>query len=172
MTTHKPAAWAALGQAVHEARKEKGLGKTRDWAATVGRSERTLLELERGGKVGTSTLEDVEDALGWPRAGAYRVLNGLPWRDLVTREKEPAASPDLVAAIERIERRLIDIERRLGKAGQEHGNSSAEKIDGGASVTRLTPRPDSSDLDETLDPAADDVRPDDDEEPGGSDDHV
>lgn len=72
------------------------------------------------------------------------------------------ALADLAEAIEEIKR----------KDGQEHGDSSAEKSDGGASVTQLTPRPDSSDLDETLDPAADDVRPDDDEEPGGSDDPV
>lgn len=174
MTTHKPADWAKLGQAVHEARKEKGLGKTREWAAAVGRSERTLLELERGGKVGTATLEDIEDALQWPRAGAYRVLNGLPWRDLNGPREVPGSSDTVAEAIARIERRLSRIEEQLGKVGTEHGDSSAQKSAGddpdveGATVTRLPRDPKPSDSGGILNPAALDTDTGLDEEPGGS----
>lgn len=83
MRKYAAADWARLGQAVYEARKEAGLGKTAEWAEKVGRSSRTLLGLERGEVTGTPTLEDVEDALAWPRGGAYRVLGGLAWRELV-----------------------------------------------------------------------------------------
>lgn len=89
MATYSSSDWVRLGQAVHEARKEAGLGKTREWASAVGRSDRTLLELERGGTVGTTTLEAIEDALEWPRGGAYRVLGGLEWRSLKSTPANP-----------------------------------------------------------------------------------
>lgn len=171
MRTHGSTDWAQLGQAVHEARTERGLGKTREWAAAVGKSERTLLELERGGKVGTTTLEAIEDALEWPRAGAYRVLNGLPWRELVaSRTTTAVAAPDLMSVIERIERRLDAIESKLeGRSGDVA--SAAQKSDNVRQFPTTGDAQETSEPDETMKPAADDVNEDDDEEPGGSDDH-
>lgn len=97
-----------------------------------------------------SLLAEIEGRM----AQAERVLNPYFWQQGFDSDvyNRGGSSPDESEGVDR--------------------GTSAEKSDGGASVTRLTPRPDSSDLDETLDPAADDVRPDDDEEPGGSDDHV
>lgn len=147
MTTYSHADWARLGQAVHEARKECGLANTRQWAAAAGRSERMLLELERGGKVGSGTLERVEDALGWPRAGAYRVLGGLPWRDLTVaaqREEEPEAG--LLERVARLEHRLDVIESRLEQGGLGDVALAAQKKPG---VTRR-PRRSPENLDENL----------------------
>lgn len=128
MRPHNSTDWAHLGQAVHEARTEAGLSKTREWAARVGKSERTLLELERGGKVGANTLQAIEDALGWPRAGAYRVLNGLGWRELAGPVATPLVDNSIAAAILRIEQRLAAIEARL----EEGGDGNAESDDRGS----------------------------------------
>lgn len=69
-------AWERLGKAVKRARQAKGLGKTADWVHAAGKSDKTLLGLERGEPRGDDTLQAVEQALGWPPGRTYRILDG------------------------------------------------------------------------------------------------
>lgn len=95
--------WQRLGRAVYEARRAAGYRQTAQWQTKVGRSSRTLLGLERGEPVGASTLEDVEDALGWPRGRAEELLAGQPLRP-TTAAPSPSTpvAPTTEAIIEAI----------------------------------------------------------------------
>lgn len=132
MRKYAPADWGRLGQAVAEARSEAGFSKTNDWAAAVGRSSRILLGLERGEPTGTGTLELIEDALGWPRGGAFRILTGaVGWRDLAVggetqtspgyvsapgeRAEGGASDSEVLRAIEQMRQDVRAMERRLSE---------------------------------------------------------
>lgn len=112
MANYERAAWGRLGQAVHEARTEAGLGLTADWVEEVNRSSRVLLGLERGERVGTSTLHLIEDALGWPRGGCFRILTGgVEWRDLaVTSQSQEVREADALGELAAV---IADLRREL-----------------------------------------------------------
>lgn len=62
-TTYPDEHWEALGRWVLEARRRAGYADTKVWKQAVGRSERMLLGLERGERVGTGTIDAVASAL-------------------------------------------------------------------------------------------------------------
>lgn len=72
------AARKRLGAEVKLARKRAGYSKTIEWVEKVGRSDRILLDLERGGKVGDGTYAAVAEALGWPLDRIYAILANEP----------------------------------------------------------------------------------------------
>jgi hypothetical protein len=76
--------WKALGRAVYSARVKAGYRDTARWAATLGRSTRVVLGLERGEPTGRRTLLMVEEALDWP----------LGWCDLILTGKETGPPTD------------------------------------------------------------------------------
>lgn len=64
-----------LGRAIRKARKRfTEYRDTQDWADALDRSDRVVLAMERGEKVGDDTISRAEAALGWPEDHAFRML--------------------------------------------------------------------------------------------------
>ncbi|WP_292605903.1 hypothetical protein [Nocardioides sp. REDSEA-S30_B4] len=99
MKTYSPEHWRALGSWVAGARVQAGYSDTKKWAATVGRSTRQVLGLERGEAVGPKTIEAVAQALGVAAWALYDTLEtgeaAATWSELRLRaEAEHQAAVD------------------------------------------------------------------------------
>lgn len=91
MTDWEHEDWARLAAVIKEARKTHGLRDIKLWASKIQRSTRIAYGLDRGEPAGEGTLENVEDALDWPRRWTVRILDGLeagppPGKATVTEE--------------------------------------------------------------------------------------
>ena len=86
--------WRALGREVQRARLAAGYSDTAAWAERVGRSDRMLLGLERGERVGPKTLALVAAALGKDISWVYDILHSTqaPAQPAMPAQ-EPAGRP-------------------------------------------------------------------------------
>lgn len=89
-----------LGRAVRRARRAAGLAKTAEWADKVGRSDRVLLGMERGEPAGPDTYAAVAEALGWPTARIYDLLEDRADQPPVTGTEDDESGNGLRARIE------------------------------------------------------------------------
>lgn len=119
------AARKRLGAEVKRARKRAGYAKTIEWVEKVGRSDRILLDLERGGKVGDGTYAAVAEALDWPLDRIYAILADEPF--------EAARSGPTELATVSNEELAAEVLRRLKRTGGEVG------AEGEAATNEMTP---------------------------------
>ena len=112
--------WVRLGDAISRARRAEGFTDTQQWCEIVGRSDRQLLGLERGERVGRGTLRLVEDALDWPAGQAFKILDG-----------DTAVQPVPVPASIREasdEQLLAELARRLADTTESEATSDGAPI--------------------------------------------
>lgn len=178
--------WKALGRWIYEARMQGPDDRDMDeWSKKVGRSTRALRGLERGEPVGPKTLELVADALGleqwylFGRLADPQAPSGVALRPRdVDRMKRVQAEDSVSPVLADIsDHELVnELSRRLARAtaekegGDDGTQASTQKneLDRARQVKDERDREKLSEPRETKKAAADRLKTDGDESPGGS----
>lgn len=142
-----------LGRLVRQTRRARGLGKTAEWAAKVGRSDRVLLGLERGEAVGADTYAAVADALGVRVDFVYGALDGVDVR-LADYESIKSPTPPALTSVSDDEL-AAEVLRRMKNGGERHGDATTTKAAGSGRRLDVVHHPLDDDLDALPDEADD-----------------